>query len=322
MDVEAQIISVSNRDEDNAFAKEVAEINRCKYVKAPTANELRMALKASLFSVVLWDADHKNTLEGSAPNSFQHIGQILRQFSLPSRQVFVITDEPLNKTPYLFNYPAFDHHIYRRYDPPAAQLFGYLAKASLWTEVQFGLEGFVPPKTDIKKLVLKRSGERKPVIQAIENILGQKGVPPKLCVVASQAIDELLMNAIFDAPVADDYEYRRHLERTKDFELLEREKAEIEIAVSQEYIALSVTDFFGSLKKEAGLAFIRKDYEVKELKVKEVESSGVGIYGIIKSGLSLLFLLRPGQTTQVVIFVPMVKNFKAFRSAVRFFSFF
>ncbi len=180
----------------------------------------------------------------------------------------------------------------------------------------------MPPSTQIRKIVLKKSAQRKAVIGGMHNLLSKTGTPPQLIQMAIQTTDEILMNAIFDAPFSGDCYYQRKTERNKDFNFTEKEYVELDLAVGPGYLAICARDQFGSLKKESVLAFIRKNYEKQEYKIKEDDhGAGLGIYGILQSGMSLLFCSRPNTKTEVTLFIPIVKNMKTFRNSFRFFSF-
>jgi hypothetical protein len=151
--------------------------------------------------------------------------------------------------------------------------------------------------------------------------------PPQVQTLAVQTTDELIMNAVFDAPFKKDSGgagnfYRRPIERNQDFPLTGREEVEIELAFCKSYFAIQVRDHFGSLKKDAVLQYIRRDYETTAYKAQDSDpGAGLGIYGILQSGLSLVFASKEGEKTEVTIFVPVIKSMKAFRSAFRLFGF-
>lgn len=217
--------------------------------------------------------------------------------------------------------PYFSHHIYRQFKDPTAEIIAYLAKACGSTD-PFGLEKFMPEGTQIRKIMLKKASQRKAVVNGMTNLLGKTGTPPQLIQMAIQTTDEILMNAIFDAPLQGENRYRRQIERNMDFELSEKECVDLELGVGKGYLAICARDHFGSLKRDSVLNFIRKNYEKQDYKVKDDDhGAGLGIYGILQSGLSLLFSSRPNVKTEVTLFIPVVKNMKSFRTSFRFFSF-
>src|SRR5690606_17614161 len=127
-------------------------------------------------------------------------------------------------------------------------------------------------------------------------------------------IGELVMNCIFDAPVDDKgVQFKKHLDRSQNLVLSSHEAVEIQIAFSDQYFGICVADQFGTLKKETVLRFIRQDFKNSEFKMEGEKKGGLGLNGIIQSGLSLLFICRPKVRTEVMLFFPRVKNFRDFR---------
>jgi hypothetical protein len=314
------LITVTDRDEDARFGETVAEIAGLTPFQAKRHNELRKLIKDNPDCVIFWDIDHKDAAEVSSPLSISNVGNVLRG-TIESERIFVLSTQPLNTTPYVFNIPIFGHHIYRQYAHPAPQMYAALVRACR-DNSPFGLAFYLPKNNVPKKIVLKFARERRALVEAIQNLLTKANLPPNLCSLASQATDELLMNAIFDAPYQDGKHYKRQIERSADFELKGRESVELEFSATAGFIGICVRDNFGALKKDVVLGYIRKDYEKQDYKVKEDDpGAGLGVYGILQSGMSMLFACKPNVRTEVMIFIPAVTSMKQFRTQFRFFSF-
>ena len=70
------------------------------------------------------------------------------------------------------------------------------------------------------------------------------------------------------------------------------------------------------------MSYIRRNYEKQDYKMRDTDpGAGLGLYGVLQSGLSLLFITRPASRTEVILFFPVLKSFKNFRTSFRFFSF-
>ncbi len=53
---------------------------------------------------------------------------------------------------------------------------------------------------------------------------------------------------------------------------------------------------------------------------KEEQGAGLGLLGTLHAGLSLLFIVKPGVRSDVMIFFPRTKSYKDFREGFRFLS--
>jgi len=272
-------------------------------------------------TIVFWDVDHKKAGSDTDPLSAKAVGLTLLREIAPDR-VFAISDVPLNRMAYLLNMPAFGHHIYRNYEGPAAEICSRLAMACI-AQDPFSSERYLPEGSKFQKIWLKNSDQKGAAIEAVSNVFNRLGMPPRLGTMATQGADELLMNAIFDAPVDEDGNYcQRMVERNHSILLVGRAQVELEIGIGDQYVMISVSDLFGSIKKEVVQSLIRNDYTKVSYRPRESDpGAGLGIYGMIQSGLSLLFVCKPGSLTKVTIFVPRVHNFRSFRTGFRFCSF-
>jgi|GEM_PF-2197095 len=316
---------ISARTEDLLFAEKVALSCGRTPQQATTVVAARAFLAAHPDAVVLWDVDHPGILEKADPLSFQAVAQMLLETTDPER-VFAISKEPVSAIPYVFNIPAFGHHLFRKYDDPAAAIIARIAIGCSRSDPS-ELSHYLAPRADdesaVQKIMIRKSAHRRAAADAIVTLVDKRGIHPRLAALAAQAVDELLMNAIFNAPVSPEGNtYRRLMDRATAFDLSERETVTLEMGVSPGYVVVSVSDQFGSLQKKAALSFIRKDYQRLDYKMRTNEpGAGLGIYGMVQSGLSLLFLTRAGIQTKVVVFVPQLKNFRDFRDSFRFVSF-
>jgi hypothetical protein len=308
----AHLIIISRRDEDKAFGIALAKANSMDYGVAVGLEEVTHAITAHRQCAVLWDAENEHAASA--------VGDALLKF-LPPSKVFAVTDGPLNSYPHLFRYPAFGHHLFRRYQDPAPGLMAKLLGGAFLTH-PFGLDRYFPEGTPVKKIELKRSGQKSAAVEAVQKVLTKLNLTSRVAAFTAQATDELLMNAIFDAPVdGAGKTTRKSLARDIDFPLAEGEVVRLEFAHTDAYIGISVRDQFGSLSKDVLLGFLRKDYQTGAyVPRKNDPGAGLGLNGIIQTGMSVLFISRPGDKTEVMIFAARTENYKDFRAGFRFLS--
>ncbi len=325
------IVVVSERPEDLSFAQKVAaqitaltnsstpiEVFECKsvtdlkrYIGDPKQKE----------ATVFWDIDHKNAINVAHPLSIGRITQVLQEWGKPHR-TFLLSDQALNKTAFMFNLNTFTHHICRQFDAPAADLIartiGGIGKAR-----EFGMKKYLGEMNEVTQVKLQDAKERATQIPIIQEWLTKCELNPLLATQATQAVDELLMNAIFDAPLEGTANfYRRKQPRGSAFPLKPKEHVTLSYGAEEDRVVISVKDQFGSLKKSTILGSIRRDYEKLDYTPPEKDlGAGLGIYGLIQGGMSLSFVVEPSVSTEVILIVPNLKSMKAFRSAFRFFCF-
>lgn len=308
----AHFLVVSERPEDQRFGEFLAFANDLPVHVIDTPDGLQKALKDHPRSVVLWDAEN--------PEKAVPMASVLGQSNLPSR-VIAVTDQPLNSYEHLSQAPVFAHHFFRRYDEPAPTLYPRLVAAVL-ASAPFGLQRYFPEGATSNKIVITRSGQKRAAVEAIQNFFLKQSVNTRLASLVAQACDELLMNAIFDAPILPNgMPLRRGTSRDADFELIAQEHVHLELASGDDYVGICVSDQFGSLKKSVLMGFLSKDYQGEDYVVRKGDpGAGLGLHGMVQTGLSMLFVSKPGVRTEVMVFFARNASYKNFRAGFRFFS--
>src|SRR5690606_28022190 len=124
------------------------------------------------------------------------------------------SDKPLLELEHSTHLPVFGHHLIRKYDEPLPSILARIVKASTQPD-PFGIAKFAPPGAAVRRITLTETRHRAATVEALQNLYARKGLPAAIVSNMAQSIDELLMNAIFDAPVdAHGFTYRKSLDRS------------------------------------------------------------------------------------------------------------
>jgi hypothetical protein len=308
----AHILAISDRGADVTLAQFIASQTGLKATSSNRPQAIQEFLLEHPQAVVIWDTESYREM---AP-----MAKILYGRIVPHR-VFAVTDGPINQYPHLFDFPIFGHHLQRRFMVPAPELYTRLVVAAL-TPAPFGIGRYFPKGTPTQKINLRRSSHKNAAVEALNSFLTKRGVTSRLAQLAAQATDELIMNAVFDAPIdAEGRQFRRELDRNSDFELRPEPGVDIEIACTNDYSGISVADTYGSFKRTLLMNLLKKDYQERAYVVKgEERGAGLGVHGLIQSGLSILFVCKAGFRTEVMVFFPNSKTYKEFKAGPRFLS--
>ena len=313
---------MTDRPEDLALCEAVCAVNGLTLFHDGAGAKITSFFQEHPDAVMFWDVDHPKAASPGAQNSVQSISQRLLRVKPHFDRIFVVSDNPLTELEHATHLAVFGHHLIRRYADPMPGIITRVIKASTMPD-PFGIAKFAPAGVPIRKITLTESRHRTATIEALQNLYAKKGLPPGIVSNMAQAIDELLMNAIFDAPVDEHgFNYRKTVDRSSPLRLGTREAVTLELAEAPDHIIVSVADNFGSLDKETVMGFIRKDYASENYRSKaNTVGAGLGVYGMTQSGQSLLFMSKPKERTEVLLYVPYTKSMKAYRNAFRFFGF-
>lgn len=134
----------------------------------------------------------------------------------------------------------------------------------------------------------KEAGARRPIIAKIESVT-----------------DELLMNALYDAPaIRDGVSRKTRIDKSTDGEIPLDEAALLRYASDGKYFAVSVQDNYGELHKEAILDHLTRARaekgRPKEANQGGTGGAGLGLYMILSSVTRFIANIEPRQRTEVI----------------------
>ena len=240
-----------------------------------------------------------------------------------ANSIYFISSENLEKVQYLVKSPLFGHFIMRNYGDPkeAGAHYGRLVRATL-AERAFGLEGLLKDDAKIQKIKFHVTTQKQDAVEAVKNYLLAAKFQSRMATVIANAVDELLMNAMFDAPTDDlGRPLFNSTARTTSFKLEDRHSVEMRVGYDRTYVAIMAVDLFGSLDKAKLLSHISKIYTEEEYKVKaSVAGAGIGLATVFRSGGSFFFVSEARVRTEVTVFFKRTDSFRKFKDQFRFIS--
>lgn len=306
---------ISDKTEDMVFGKQLAEVNQMQFRSIALAEQVQEFLQEHWGAVILIDGDNQKRTEWFL--------KIIKGKTNPLR-VFVITNKTISHYPFLFEHTSYSHHLVRRFKDPAVTLYSKLLTGVLAPH-PFGVVQYIEGKAQTQKIVLKHSGHKGAAVEALQNYFTKQQINRRLSTLAAKACDELIMNAIFDAPIdKKSSRYRKFEERTAQFELSAKEEIEVQVASNDKYVGICVSDQFGSLDKEDILRYIKQNYKKASYSVQEgignAAGEGLGLLGSLQSGLSMVFVVKPGVRTDVMIFFLKAQSYKDFKEGFQMLS--
>jgi hypothetical protein len=165
----------------------------------------------------------------------------------------------------------------------------------------FGIEKYLPPGTPVH---LTRLREYKGRTAAIDEVLAyaeKVGVRRQVRSAIGSVCEELLMNALYDAPVDEhgnaifaEVEIKARLEQ------LSPRPVSIRYAATETGFAVSVRDRFGRLDKATVLRYIDKCLTSTQQIDRKTYGAGLGIYLITNAATQFILNVAPGMATEVV----------------------
>ena len=167
----------------------------------------------------------------------------------------------------------------------------------------FGLEKVMPWGVRLYSMLVGDYQEKSFAIATIGDFAGAMGVRRKYREQIDQCIDEMLMNALYDAPVDDEGKQLFAGVAVKErVGLKVAEKAVVQYACDGERFAVSVRDSFGSLEKTTVLQYLDKCLHAQgaEQIDRKAGGAGLGLYLIANAATEVYFHIFEGRATEVV----------------------
>jgi hypothetical protein len=315
------LLLISDHPEDPAFLAEVAQVLGAVVRTVPAPERAIDEFSTHQFHSIFVDVDKITKLRNLEMQVQQRFGLLGDQVQ-PSKMHF-ISDKPLSEKRDVTQSPFFGSFFQRPETnvETAGNLYGRILFAGEERGANF-LERLLGEEGEVQTLVLERSAQKQEAAEAVRNYLLQGSVPARIANTLTNVVDELLMNAIYDAP-GD--EFGRPLysitSRDEDRELSGRESVEMKIGFDGTHLAVSVTDHFGSLDRSRLLAHVSINYRNQEYKVRQGGAgAGLGLASILNTGGSLLYHCEEGRRTEAILVTRVFENYRDFRSQFRFFS--
>lgn len=165
----------------------------------------------------------------------------------------------------------------------------------------FGIEKYLPPGAPVQLTRMRDFEGRKKAIEEVIEFASKSGVRAMVCNKIGSVSEELLMNALYDAPVDADgrmiFEDIKAADRVK---MATPKPVSIRYAVHNGLFAVSVRDRFGRLEKHHILRFIEKCLRSGEQIDRKEYGAGLGIYLIANAATHYVVNIAPGMATEVV----------------------
>jgi hypothetical protein len=308
-----RILVISEVQSDQKFGAAIADRLGFPAQTENAPDKIRRLIEDHSETIVLFNGQNNSV-------SFGVVSAILQK-TIPTNQVFLVTDRSLGKYPHLLRTPFFGHHLLRRYGEPAIEICTRLVSECFSIQAT-GLKPYFPEGTPIRSVSIEKSSHKRAVIEAIQKTLTARGLHGRISTLVTQSTDELILNAIFNAARTSDGKRKHHSRsRSDDFVLSPREKVQVEFAITAEYVGICVSDFFGTLHPEDALQSLRDHFQMTSKNGRtEPSMRGFGIHGIVQAGMNLVLIAQSGTRTDAILLLPVATNVVGFKRGFKFFS--
>ena len=169
----------------------------------------------------------------------------------------------------------------------------------------------------------RTSADRDQTVRAVELVAMRFGIGRRLAGAAADAAHELLMNAMYDAPVDHTGQPRYASDRRADVTLEEHEVPNLRLTVDSSHLSLDIEDPFGRLPRSKLFGGILRGRSgaVAERATSVLDVSaggaGLGLFNLYNTAAVLRVEVVPGRRTLVSWMLDRTVNARSQRSMAR-----
>jgi hypothetical protein len=165
----------------------------------------------------------------------------------------------------------------------------------------FGLEKLTRWGTQIHTCLVGDYQEKSRCIAQLSQFAEQMGVRRKYREAIEQALDEMLMNALYDAPVDEHGKpiFSEIPTKTR-ISLRVEQRVVVQYACDGKQFAVGVRDSFGTLDRTTVLRYLHKCLHSEQQIDRKTGGAGLGLYLMASSATDVYFNVLPGVATEAV----------------------
>jgi len=196
---------------------------------------------------------------------------------------------------------AYPHNLIADNSPfDLAEMTSTIRK--LLSEDIFGIEKYDVPVHE--KLIVTQSDQKYAYIEKVRDFFLAQGIQDRIVRNVELILNELLMNAIFDAPINEKGEHPYlHLDRSAVFALKPHEQPSVEYGISPERLAVSVSDPFGTFKEDTFFSYVHRCFAEKSILEGVGKGAGMGLFMVFKSLNQLVINVSYHKKTEVMALI-------------------
>lgn len=318
----SKILLISANPEDQVFITQLAATCGLTFITVPDVKEGVNHIAHDDICASFIDV----TEEASFLEFESEVQNQLGLFSdkVNTNRFHYISSRDLDGVKYLCNSTLFGNFLLRNYTTPlkakiAAERYAPVVKASLMDRA-FGLKNFFSDKAQIQNIRVLHSNQKQKIVEAIRGFLIKARYPTRVATVIANAVDELVMNGIFAAPI-DEVGHRVYEQTPRDtpIELVGQAIIDVTLCVDGSRCGISISDNFGSIDKEKIIRHLSTVYTRESYTVKtNVAGAGIGLATTFRNAGSLIFICEKGSRTEVAVTYERYENFKDFKGQFRY----
>jgi hypothetical protein len=166
-----------------------------------------------------------------------------------------------------------------------------------------GMGYYIDHGSPSETFVINNSNLKDKYVAEVINFLNRFKIRERVIHTAEDILDEMIKNALFNAPVDNNGTFLyQHYDRKEDVVLSEMHSARLSCVVENDRIYLSVKDPFGSLTKNKLFSYLSKCYTKDLVHVENKKGgAGIGLHKMFRLSHNFVVNIIPGSYSEVIV---------------------
>ncbi len=165
----------------------------------------------------------------------------------------------------------------------------------------FGIEKYLCYGATPLSFEVSSSQQKDPLLTSLSEYVANIGINKRIISAVASVADELLMNAIYNAPIYNGIRPYAHQSRTIPVDLRPDETCFFSFASDGRQFVLSVRDRFGSLAPEKIRGYLVRCFAMGADQIEQKRGgAGMGFYFIMENLNKLIVNISPGRGTEFI----------------------
>lgn len=176
------------------------------------------------------------------------------------------------------------------------------ALGKLMNKDLFGIEKYLTWGVEVQNKQVSKSNQRESLREDLYSYFKKMGIRSTILDRVNTVVEEMLMNAIYDAPVdSQGKSVFNHISRKEEVQLDTHQQSQLRYASDGVFLAVAVKDPFGSLTKDVIIDYLLSCYGGNAGSMNsEKGGAGRGLHQIIENADLTVFNVKKGVRTEVI----------------------
>lgn len=179
----------------------------------------------------------------------------------------------------------------------------FITVRKLLTGDLFGIDQYLQPGSFVNEVKITHTGEREFFNNQVQRFAEDCKLGSHIAKAVWGISEEMLMNAVYDAPVAAGLSRFLDLPRSQRMPLQESEQSTLRFACDGEVFIVAVSDPFGLLEKDKFFSYLRKvlkRHDSQALIDTKQGGAGLGLFKILYNSHSIVVNVDDRKRTEII----------------------